>query len=96
MPSRKSVKSIISRNHGLGKAKLTDILSSVSSVSLTTDIYTSDANDAYITITAHFLSASWEMKSFVLGTREFPGSHTGAATSEVIFNICKEFKIRAK
>lgn len=54
MPSRKSVKSIISRNHGLGKAKLTDILSSVSSVSLTTDIYTSDANDAYITITAHF------------------------------------------
>lgn len=96
MPSRKSVKSIIFRNHGLGKAKLTDILSSVSSVSLTTDIWTSDANDAYITITAHFLSASWEMKSFVLGTREFPGSHTGAAISEVIFNICKEFKIESK
>ena len=38
-------------------------------VSLTGDIWTSIAIDAYLTLTVHFLSDAWEMCSVVLGTK---------------------------
>ena len=95
IPSRKSVKAIIYRRHSLGIEKLKSMLSNIGSVSLTTDIWTSDANDAYITITIHFI-ALWEMKSFVLATREFPGRHTGTAISEAMLKVCEEFGIKNK
>ena len=63
------------------KKKLVDFLAEVdSSLALTTDIWTSMSNDAYITVTAHWISSEWEIKCFVLATKEFPGSHTGTAT----------------
>ena len=92
MPSRQSIKLIVFRKHQEGKSKLTNLLSSVNALSLTTDIWTSEANDAYITVTVHFI-ALWEMRSFVLGTREFPGHHTGAAISDAIAEICSEYNI---
>ena len=36
------------------------------------------------------------MRSFVLGTREFPGHHTGAAISDAIAEICSEYNIENK
>ena len=95
MPSRQSIKLIVFRKHQECKSKLTTLLSSVTSLSLTTDIWTSEANDAYITVTVHFI-ASWEIRSFVLGTREFPGHHTGAAISDAIAEICSEYNIENK
>ena len=90
-----SKKLIVFTKHQEGKSKLTNLLSSVNALSLTTDIWTSEVNDAYITVTVHFI-ASWEMRSFVLGTREFPGHHTGAAVSDAIVEICSEYKIENK
>ena len=36
------------------------------------------------------------MRSFILGTREFPGHHTGAAISDAITEICFEYNIENK
>ena len=55
MPSRQSIKLIVFRKHQEGKSKLTNLLSSVNALSLTTDIWTSEANDAYITVTVYCL-----------------------------------------
>ena len=36
--------------------------------SLTTDIRTSFANDAYISLTVHFIDECWELRSYMLAT----------------------------
>ncbi|KAJ8364857.1 hypothetical protein SKAU_G00136880 [Synaphobranchus kaupii] len=48
------------------------------SVSLTTDLWTSPTMEPYITVTAHYLSATWEMKAKVLRTCLMPERHTAA------------------
>ena len=46
-------------------------------MSLTGDLWTSIAIDAYLTLTVHFLSEAWEMGSVVLGTKPLSDQHTG-------------------
>ena len=48
---------------------------------LTTDICTSRAVEAYITVTAHYLDPLWTMKSYVLETSVFLERHTGIEIS---------------
>ena len=97
MPSRKTISSIIQHKHQQGRKELVDILSkNACSVALTTDIWTSTALDAYITVSAHYITSSWEVVCCVLGTKEFPGSHTGVAISEKIIEIVEEFGIKDK
>ena len=76
-----------------GNKQLIDLLSSVS---LTTDIWTSMANEAYITISAHWISPSWEVISCVLETKEFPDSHTGVAIAEKILETMEAYNIKDK
>ncbi|KAF0023384.1 hypothetical protein F2P81_024014 [Scophthalmus maximus] len=59
------------------KKKVVDELSRASSVALTTDGWTSRGTESYVTITAHFITADWEMRSLVLQTRPLYESHTG-------------------
>ena len=96
VPTRKSVKTMIGRLHNECKEKLSKQLQSTSNISLTTDIWTSHSNDAYISLSVHFLTLTWELKCFVLGTVEFPGSHTGILISEKIKCMCEEFSILSK
>lgn len=53
-------------------------------------------NDAFISLSAHWLSSSWETITCVLATKEFPGSHTGVAISEKITEMIEEFGIQSK
>ena len=46
-------------------------------IALTTDIWTSQAVEAYITVTTHYLDPSWKMQSYVLQASAFPERHTG-------------------
>ena len=52
------------------------------SVSFTTDIWTSGQMVAYMTVTAHLISNDWEMRSFVLETRQMDESHTAVNIAE--------------
>ena len=52
-----------------GKEELKQILAeNKTKFSLTTDIWISFANDAYISLTRHFIDKCWEMKSYTLAT----------------------------
>ena len=53
-------------------------MSSCESAALTTDTWTSNVNDSYLTVTAHFINKSWELCTRVLFTSEMPEHHTGA------------------
>ncbi|CAF4433214.1 unnamed protein product [Rotaria sp. Silwood2] len=57
--------------------KVYEELQQAPGICLTTDICTSQANQAYMTITAHFIDLkNKKIKNFVLETKEFTGNHT--------------------
>ncbi|KAE8287441.1 Zinc finger BED domain-containing protein 1 [Larimichthys crocea] len=63
-------------------------------VALTTDGWTSLANDAFVTVTAHVITEDWEMKDFVLKTGELRESHTAENVSKSIVDGLQEFGVQ--
>ena len=66
------------------------------SVALTTDIWTSHAVEAYITVTAHYLNSLWVMYSYVLETSAFSERHTGVEIAGKLKDIADRFEIGTK
>lgn len=66
--------------------RLSDVLQSKNKMSLTTDMWMSEANDAYLGLTCHFLTADLELVSLCLAVEPFTGRHTG------VNNYCFLFK----
>ena len=61
--------------------------------SLTTDIWTSFANDAYISLTFHFIHECWELRSYTLATYLFPEQHTGDNIVDKLKEVVGEYEI---
>ena len=96
IPCRKTFANIVTNHHQSAKQKLKKHLAAADAVSVTTDIWTSLATEAYITLTAHFVSHSFTLEACVLATKEFPEHHTGLNIVEKITEIVKEFEIPHK
>ena len=85
MPGRKTISSIIHLQHEQGKKKLIKMLDKdASSIALTTDIWTSTSVEAFMALSAHYITRDWKSVCCVLETKFFPGSHTGIAISDRI------------
>lgn len=68
-------------------------LSDTTSVALTTDGWTSRATESFLTVTVHYISSEWEMKSAVLQTRPLYESHTSEHLSEALTEAVTEWKL---
>ena len=80
VPSSVHIMDVIGRKYTIAKKKLKRILAENSiktKYSLTTDIWTSFANDAYISLTVHYIDDCWKMRSYTMATYLFPEQHTG-------------------
>ncbi|XP_059916026.1 E3 SUMO-protein ligase ZBED1-like [Gadus macrocephalus] len=77
------------------KKKVVDELAVAPSVALTTDGWTSRGTVSYVTITAHFITADWEMRSPVLQTRPLYESHTGSHLAQVLTQAVEAWKIKS-
>ena len=60
---------------------------------LTTDMWTSLANRAYMTVTCHLISKDWKLENIVLATRETSDRHTGINIAKHLKDIEQEFNI---
>ena len=79
------------------KTKIQSSLDEISSISLTTDIWTASSNNApFLSLTGHWLSNGFEQCRVVLRNFPFPGTHTGARISEELHNVLDEYKISNK
>lgn len=65
-------------------------------ICLTSDMWTSNASQSYICLTAHFIDENWVLRSFVLNLRHFPPSHTAAAMNTFLLNLLREWGIQHK
>ncbi|KAK1172120.1 zinc finger BED domain-containing protein DAYSLEEPER-like [Acipenser oxyrinchus oxyrinchus] len=92
IPSRTSLWKQIQCEYDNVKSQLAAELKT-QSVSLTTDLWTSVTMDAYITVTAHYITESWQLKSKILQTAIMSERHTAVNISERMNNIVQEWGI---
>ena len=94
VPNASHISTLVNCKHKLGKQKLMDILEKDAlSLSLTTDKWTSIANEAYLTVSAHYISSELKFQSYVLATSAFPECHTAAKIAHKLVDITDDYKI---
>ena len=82
---------MVHRKHAVGKQLLCEKLKTASSVVVMTDIWMSRPTQAYITVTAHYITAERKLFAYVLKTKGITECHTGQAISEKLTEIAKNF-----
>jgi len=73
---------LLPKRYNEAKEKVKTVLLGASSISYTTDCWTSVSNDAYMATSAHFITADWKLLDVHLHTTHFPESHTGKNIAE--------------
>ena len=94
VPSATHIAHVVHRQHESAKVALKQKLKEDAlSLAITSDLWTSCSNDAYISRTAHFISADWQM---VLATSPFPEQHTRVNIAEKLKQIVISYGIDMK
>ncbi|GFR90117.1 zinc finger BED domain-containing protein 1 [Elysia marginata] len=97
LPSRTKLStSLLPQIYNEEKKKVFDALQEATAVSLTTDIRSSRAMQGYMTVTAHFISNDWNMKSHVLETFRMVESHTAENIASKLTRVMEEWQISDK
>ena len=78
------------------KTKLMISLNKTEFVSITTDQWTSKANDGYTTFTSHFIDDSWSIKTSVLSTRSEKKSHSAVNLAAEMTKCLEEYDLIQK
>ncbi len=86
----------VPRLYAQTKAHVKASLASAERVALTCDGWTSRTTEAYVTITAHFINAEWELVMYVLQTRDMPECHTEHNLAEHLKKALAEWGITEK
>ena len=68
----------------------------ISHVALTSDLWTSRTKESYLTITCHFVTSTWELKSLVLETFGFEKDHTAENIAASFQKTAEEWGISRK
>lgn len=96
LPRRETVMHAVKSKYTTTKQTLQTKIENCKALSLTTDIWTSNQMESYMTVTAHFISNNWLLHSFVLETKELGVSHTAANIGERLSEVMADFRIPAE
>jgi len=96
VPCRQTTTSHLEAMHRTVSNKLEEKLSTADFISMTTDIWTSLANEAYISFTASYVDESWVLKSPVLSTVPIPERHTQTIIAEHLSDLAEKWAISDK
>lgn len=96
VPSRKALTSkLLPELYDEVKTKVTGMLDKVDNVAITTDMWSSESNESYLTVTCHFIYDD-ELHASVLATKEIYEAHTGRNIATAIQSVFDEWKIDEK
>ena len=94
VPTATHIAAVVRQKFVNGKATMKQYLElEVHFMAITTDIWTSRANDAYLSLTMHFVDSSWDMISCVLATAPFPEHHTAVNIVDKVKQVVEEYNI---
>lgn len=71
-------------------------IKNITSLSLTTDLWTSTSQESYIAILAHYIDADFKFKKVLLECAPLPGSHTALNIAEEISRTIDDLGIEKK
>ncbi|XP_057790497.1 zinc finger BED domain-containing protein RICESLEEPER 2-like [Salvia miltiorrhiza] len=94
--SRATTKKDCWASYELEKKRLMNELKSVSRVSVTTDLWTSDQNISYMVVTGHYVDSNWNLQKRTLNFCDIPPPHTGVVISDVLQRCFREWGIEEK
>ena len=72
---------------------LKELMSGIKDVCITTDMWTSNKQESYISITAHWLDGDLKLQQAVLTTAEMSERHTGVNLKDRIVKCLREYGI---
>lgn len=75
------------------KSKVKDNLGKVEYLSVTTDAWSGCHNRSYISVTAHFIDSSWNLKHYCLQIQEITESHTAVNLADDLKNSLEQWEI---
>ena len=96
VPTATHIAEMVRQKFVIGKDNMKRYFQSeVHFMAVTTDIWTSRANDAYLSLTMHFVDSSWDMVSYVLATAPFPEHHTAVNIVDKVKQVMVEFNVES-
>lgn len=94
IPCEKTVKDMIHEAYNWTKDQLINLLgSTVTSIHLTTDLWTSKSNHGYIGITATWLSSDFVFHEALLTCNHLEYPHTGEAISNELYRLIEKWHL---
>ncbi len=94
IPSRKHFSDvIIPKLYEETRKVIVKELSETAYIALTSDAWTSRATESFLTVTAHYITSEWEMRSIVLQTRPLYESHTSEHLSTALTQAVTKWKL---
>ena len=94
VPTRPTVTKYLHALYEVEKQKLVQRLNGLP-LSVTTDLWTSNALQGYITLTGHYVTADWSLNANVLATRRVYERHTGSNIASEVRKILEDFKVQS-
>ncbi|RXN29914.1 zinc finger BED domain-containing 1-like protein [Labeo rohita] len=95
-PSRATVMMKIHELYENEKEKRKEVLAQVNYIALTGDHWTSVSNNNYLGVTAHYISDTWELKSFALTIIKTEEHHFAEACKEQFLSVARRWDIEGK
>ena len=87
LPSRKTVNNRVAMLYESEKVKIQLLLDCAQHVGLTTDYWTSVANESFLGVTAHFLDEKWDYHAVIIGVYVMEERHFAEAVSRHIRSL---------
>ena len=75
---------------------LKTVLPQKAAICLTADAWSSLHMESFTTVTAHFITAEWDLKEAVLSTEASEDCHTAANIARTLRAVADNFQIRRK
>lgn len=96
IPSRKLISEhVLHEVYETLSSELKNMLNSIEHISITTDMWSSDSNRSFLTVTGHFIS-DFKMHSPVLSTEEITSDHSAVSILQAITKILDKWQINKK
>lgn len=94
-PCAKTLKKSLELDYNLTAEQLRNEIRSCDSVAITHDSWTSIATESYETVTCHYITQEWEIKSRVLTTSKVHGSHNAEAIVQCLRDVQQKWELPA-
>ena len=61
-------------------------------IAFTTDFWTSPTSESFMTMSMHWITQEWSLKTRILGMISFPEDHTATNISDKLMDLRLEFR----